>query len=71
MLRGRAEPTSVHSPWPHNATPERRAAWVEAYRAMETGQDEAARLFADLARSWPDDPAAAYWSARLAAGSPV
>jgi adenylate cyclase len=61
VLRGRRAATAVFSPWPEDATPERRSAYLEAYRAMEAGEEAALPLFEALAQAWPGDPAVSYW----------
>lgn len=66
VLRGRTAQTAVFSPWPDDATPERRQAYQAAYDKMADTPAEARRLFQDLAVAWPEDPAVAYWVRTLA-----
>lgn len=61
VLRGRAAETAVFSPWPDDATPERREAYLAAYEAMATDRTLATALFQRLASQWPEDPAVLYW----------
>jgi adenylate cyclase len=71
VLRGRGAVTEVFSPWPGDATPERRAAYRAAFAAAMADAPEARALFAALATDWPGDPATAYWAGRLErAGAP-
>jgi len=60
-LRGRAAATEIFSPWPDDATPERRALYHHAYAAMAAEPARALLLFRELSLGWPDDPATAYW----------
>ena len=66
-LRGRGSETAVYSPWPDDATPERRKAYDVAYEAANARSPQALALFERLAAEWPEDPAAAYWVRTLQA----
>jgi adenylate cyclase len=66
-LRGRGSETAVYSPWPDDATPERRDAYSRAYDEMIAGSPRALPLFERLAAEWPEDPAVAYWVSTLRA----
>jgi adenylate cyclase len=66
-LRGRGAETAVFSPWPDDATPERRVAYGRAFEAASAGLPEALDLFVALAADWPEDPAADYWVRTLQA----
>ena len=66
VLRGRTAQTAVFSPWPDDATPERRQAYMAAFDRMASDPAEARSLFQVLATTWPGDPAVAYWVKTLA-----
>ena len=66
VLRGRAAQTAIFSPWPDDATSERRQAYMAAYDRMASEPAEARGLFQALASTWPEDPAVAYWVRTLA-----
>ena len=66
VLRGRTAQTAVFSPWPDDATPKRRQAYMAAFDRMASEPAEARGLFQALASTWPDDPAVAYWVKILA-----
>ncbi len=61
VLRGRVAETAIFSPWPDDATPERREAYMRAFGLMKEEPTEALKLFKALARQWTADPAVAYW----------
>jgi adenylate cyclase len=61
VLRGRVAETAVFSPWPDDATPERRQAYTAAYEAMKENPAQGLAQFQALGREWPGDPAVAYW----------
>ncbi|GLS17735.1 adenylate/guanylate cyclase domain-containing protein [Labrys miyagiensis] len=61
VLRGRAAETAVFSPWPDDATPQRRQAYLAAYELVKQDSNQALALFKGLAEQWPGDPAVAYW----------
>ncbi|MDQ0396350.1 CHASE2 domain-containing protein [Labrys monachus] len=69
-LRGRAAGTAVFSPWPDDATAERRSLYHAAYAAMAEDRTRALCLFRDLACRWPEDPATAYWVRTLGTAEP-
>lgn len=71
ILRGRTAETAVFSPWPDDATAERRQAYMAAYEATMRDRGQALGLFKDLARQWPQDPAVAYWVRTLSEARPV
>jgi adenylate cyclase len=55
-VRGRAEPITVYEPWPGDASPGWREAYLAAYRMLDGDPRRAAALFEKVAVDRPLDP---------------
>jgi adenylate cyclase len=66
-VRGRVEPITVFEPWPSDAPPAWREAYMKAYAMFDTDAAHAATLFRKLAAERPTDVAARRLAERLLA----
>jgi adenylate cyclase len=70
-IRGYENPITVYEPWPDDAAPGWREAYLKAYRAIDGDPQFAAAMFEKLAADRPADQVLRLTAARLRAAGPA
>jgi adenylate cyclase len=69
-IRGYADPVTVYEPWPGDAAPVWREAYLAAYRAIDGNRERAAAMFEKLAADRPADRVPQLTAVRLRTADP-